>query len=159
LEAGAKKEAAYLTRFGRPLHPFQRIRRELVDYQQQSHLSHLENLKRYLCVAADLVPSKANDVLKPTIKHPDLQPNNIFVSKSLEITGLIDWQHCSVLPLFCKPASREVSKTMVTTSPNLWKSLDSHRTLTSRTEKSNCSKSCFFENASYTTHTSKRPCE
>ena len=36
----------------------------------------------------------------PTIRHPDLQPNNIFVSKNFEIMSLIDWQHSSVLPLF-----------------------------------------------------------
>ena len=34
------------------------------------------------------------------MRHPDLQPNNIFVSDKLEITGLIDWQHSVVLPLF-----------------------------------------------------------
>lgn len=100
MEAGANKEIAYLMRHGRPLHPFQRIRRELVNYQEQSHLNHLESLKKYLLIASDLVPQKTNDAIQPSIRHPDLQPNNIFVSKSLEVTGLIDWQHCSILPLF-----------------------------------------------------------
>ena len=100
MEAGARKEAAYLKRCGRPLHPFQRIRRELVDYQEQYPSAHLENLKKYLRVASDLVPPEANNATQPSIRHPDLQPNNIFVSKSLEITGLIDWQHCTILPLF-----------------------------------------------------------
>lgn len=100
MEAGAKKEAAYLKRFGRPLHPFQRIRRELVGYHEQSPSSHLENLERYLRVAPDLVPPNANNATQFSIRHPDLQPNNIFVSKSLEITGLIDWQHRTILPLF-----------------------------------------------------------
>lgn len=100
MEAGARKEIAYLTRYGRPLHPFQRIRRELVNYQEQSHLDHLENLKKYLLIASDLVPPETNGTTQPSIRHPDLQPNNVFVSKDLEITGLIDWQHCSVLPLF-----------------------------------------------------------
>ena len=100
MEAGARKESAYLKHFGRPLHPFQRTRRELVDYKEQSPSSHLENLERYLRVASDLVPPKANEEIQPSIRHPDLQPNNIFVSNSLEITGLIDWQHCTILPLF-----------------------------------------------------------
>lgn len=100
MEAGARKEIAYLTRYGRPLHPFQRIRRELVNYQEQSHLDHLENLKKYLLIASDLVPPITNGAIRPSIRHTDLQPNNIFVSKNLEITGLIDWQHCSILPLF-----------------------------------------------------------
>jgi hypothetical protein len=34
------------------------------------------------------------------MRHPDLQPNNVFVSDGLEITGLIDWQNCTILPLF-----------------------------------------------------------
>jgi hypothetical protein len=33
-EAGAKKEIEYLTKFGQPLHPFQRLRREIYDYQK-----------------------------------------------------------------------------------------------------------------------------
>ena len=37
---------------------------------------------------------------RPTIRHPDLQPRNIFVSESFEVTGLIDWQHSGVMPLF-----------------------------------------------------------
>jgi hypothetical protein len=36
---------------------------------------------------------------RPVIRHPDFQPNNILVSESNEIIGLIDWQHCSILPL------------------------------------------------------------
>ena len=100
MEAGARKEAAYLKHFGRPLHPFQRLQRESVDYQEQSHSGHLRNIEKYLRVASDLVPPNANNATQPSIRHPDLQPNNIFVSKSLEITGLIDWQHCTILPLF-----------------------------------------------------------
>jgi hypothetical protein len=99
LETGARKEAAYLKRFGRPIHPFRRIRRELVDYQEQSHSSHPENIEKYLRVASDLVPPNAKNATQPSIRHPDLQPSNIFVSKSLEITGLIDWQHRTILPL------------------------------------------------------------
>ncbi|KAL1863443.1 hypothetical protein Plec18167_000538 [Paecilomyces lecythidis] len=36
---------------------------------------------------------------RPVLRHPDFQPNNILVSESKEIIGLIDWQHCSILPL------------------------------------------------------------
>lgn len=34
------------------------------------------------------------------IRHPDLQPNNIFISDSLEIKAIIDWQHSTILPFF-----------------------------------------------------------
>lgn len=37
---------------------------------------------------------------QPVIRHPDLQPNNIFVSPSLDIMNVIDWQHSVILPLF-----------------------------------------------------------
>ncbi|KAH4004327.1 hypothetical protein HBI25_044230 [Parastagonospora nodorum] len=100
LEAGAKKEIACLTKFGRPLHPFQRLRREIYGYQKQSPSEHLDNLDKYLRTVPYLI-SYSNGVLtRPTLRHPDLQPNNIFISKDLGITGLIDWQHCAILPLF-----------------------------------------------------------
>ncbi|KAJ5570042.1 uncharacterized protein N7459_009472 [Penicillium hispanicum] len=52
----------------------------------------------YLKIAPELLPSK--ELLRPLLRHPDLQPNNIFVSDDLDIVGLIDWQHASALPLF-----------------------------------------------------------
>ncbi|PYI04636.1 phosphotransferase family protein [Aspergillus sclerotiicarbonarius CBS 121057] len=36
----------------------------------------------------------------PWITDYPIPPNNIFVSDDLDIVGLIDWQHASVLPLF-----------------------------------------------------------
>ena len=58
----------------------------------------MNNLKRYLEVVPGLEPSDTT-LARPTLRHPDLQPNNVFVSDKLEITGVIDWQFCSVLPL------------------------------------------------------------
>lgn len=100
LTAGATKEIAYLKTFGRPLQPFQRLRREMYDYQPQSHLEHIVNLEKYLKIAPHLIPRDCSALHRPVIRHPDLQPNNIFVSDKLEINGLIDWQHSTVLPLF-----------------------------------------------------------
>ncbi|KAF2437996.1 hypothetical protein P171DRAFT_467594 [Karstenula rhodostoma CBS 690.94] len=102
LTAGAKKENAYLTKFGQPLHPFQRLRREIYNYQKQSPLDHLDSLAKYLRVAPYLIPHNNETLNRPTLRHPDLQPNNVFVSDELEITGLIDWQHCAILPLFAQ---------------------------------------------------------
>lgn len=59
----------------------------------------MTTLEKYLKIAPYLVPSDKS-LHKPTLRHPDLQPNNIFVSKDLDIVGLIDWQYCSALPLF-----------------------------------------------------------
>jgi hypothetical protein len=89
-----------LTQHGKPLHPYHRIRREWVDYQQQSPSRHMEFLKMYVQIAPDLVPKHDDNMTRPSIRHPDIQPNNVFVSQNLEITGLIDWQHCAILPLF-----------------------------------------------------------
>ncbi|EER29794.1 hypothetical protein CPC735_011120 [Coccidioides posadasii C735 delta SOWgp] len=100
LTAGATKEIAYLKRFGRPLQPFQRLRREMYNYQAQSHLEHIVNLEKYLQIAPHLIPRDCPALHRPVLRHPDLQPNNIFVSSDLEIKGLIDWQHSTVLPLF-----------------------------------------------------------
>ncbi|OOQ90203.1 phosphotransferase [Penicillium brasilianum] len=100
LAAGALKEIAYLEKFGRPLQTFQRLRREIYNYQPQSHLAHTTALEKYLQVAPHLVPHNCPALHRPIIRHPDLQPNNIFVSDNLEITGLIDWQHSTIRPLF-----------------------------------------------------------
>ena len=100
LTAGAKKEMAYLKAFGRPLHPFRRIRRETFECQKQLPLPYLDVLDQYLRIAPFLIPRNNETLVRPTIRHPDLQPNNIFVDKDFNIISLIDWQHCSILPLF-----------------------------------------------------------
>jgi len=72
-------------------------------YQKQLPSDHIENLNRYLCIASQLIP-KDPTLGHFCIRHPDLQPNNIIVSRSpestLHVVGLIDWQHTSILPLF-----------------------------------------------------------
>ncbi|KAI2484031.1 Aminoglycoside phosphotransferase [Pyrenophora tritici-repentis] len=83
LAAGAEKEIAYLMKFGKPIHPLQ-----------------LLNLHKYLQIVPRLTPGGNGDLARPTLRHPDLNPNNVFVSDSLDVTWLIDWQHCTILPLF-----------------------------------------------------------
>lgn len=106
LVAVARKELAYLEQFGRPLLPFQRERREAYGYQEQSPSDHIKNLERYLLIASSLVSKAKNSALHPfCIRHPDLQPSNVVVSKTsdsnqLTIVGLLDWQHASILPPF-----------------------------------------------------------
>ncbi|KAJ7628338.1 kinase-like domain-containing protein [Roridomyces roridus] len=104
LAAAALKEIAYLERFGRPLLPFQRGRREAYNYEKQSPLDHIENLQRYLLIAPSLIPDNPS-LREFCIRHPDLQPSNVMVSTSpdsgqLEIVSLIDWQQASILPRF-----------------------------------------------------------
>ena len=104
LVAAARKELAYLEQFGRPLLPFQRVRREAYGYKEQSPSDHIKNLERYLLIASSLIP-KDSALYHFRIRHPDLQPGNVIVSTSsdsnrLEIVGLLDWQHAAVLPPF-----------------------------------------------------------
>lgn len=102
LSAGAKKEIAYLNKHGRPLLPFQRLYRELYNYQKVSPSEHIQNLEKYLQAIPHIIPHSDSTLTRPTLRHPDLQPNNIFISEdeNLRITGLIDWQHSALLPLF-----------------------------------------------------------
>ncbi|KAF2827214.1 hypothetical protein CC86DRAFT_348483 [Ophiobolus disseminans] len=109
LAAGARKETAYLEKLGRPLHPFQRLRREIYDYQRVSPSEHIQCLHKYLQVVPHvgcarltphIIPNGNASLTRPILRHPDLQPNNIFVADDLSITGVIDWQHSAVLPLF-----------------------------------------------------------
>ncbi|KFY50732.1 hypothetical protein V496_09207 [Pseudogymnoascus sp. VKM F-4515 (FW-2607)] len=59
----------------------------------------IKHLVDYLKVAPHLVPS-GEELNAPTIRHPDLSPSNIFISEDGNITGIIDWQHTAVLPIF-----------------------------------------------------------
>ncbi len=59
----------------------------------------LNSLSDYLSIISCLVPDEEK-LNRHVIRHPDLSPQNIFISESGDITGIIDWQHCVVLPLF-----------------------------------------------------------
>ncbi|KAJ7261749.1 hypothetical protein B0H12DRAFT_1231401 [Mycena haematopus] len=99
----AHKELAYLKRFGQPLLPFQRMRREGYRYQEQSPSDHIKNLDRYLLIAPPLIPRDPG-LGQFRIRHLDLQESNIFVSRSPDsnwkVGCLFDWQHASILPSF-----------------------------------------------------------
>ncbi|TVY67451.1 Altered inheritance of mitochondria protein [Lachnellula suecica] len=64
----------------------------------------LSLLDRYLQLTPAMVPSQLTenvDIHSPTLWHPDLHPNNIFVDpKSKNLSHVIDWQSASSLPLF-----------------------------------------------------------
>lgn len=79
------------------------MRRESYQYQEQSPSDHVDNLKRYLCIASSLVP-KDPSLSHFRIRHPDIYEANIVVSRppdsGLQIVGLLDWQHAPILPAF-----------------------------------------------------------
>jgi hypothetical protein len=96
---GALKELAWMKQFGRPRFPRDLGYRELHGYEKTSPAEYITLLEKYLEIAPYLVPSDEAELLRPTFRHPDFQPRNILVDGDFSITGLIDWQHCSVLPL------------------------------------------------------------
>ncbi|KAF1997562.1 hypothetical protein P154DRAFT_547352 [Amniculicola lignicola CBS 123094] len=99
LQTPAERELAWIRAYGRPRFPFERAYRETFDYKKQDPKEHVNSLVDYIRLAPHLVPTSSKLNL-PVLRHPDLQPNNIFISEDLSITGLIDWQHSLVLPTF-----------------------------------------------------------
>jgi hypothetical protein len=83
--------------------PFRRARRDIYEYREQPPSDHIEILDHYLRIASSLVP-RDPALSHFRIRHPDFQPSNIIVSISpdsiLNVVGIIDWQHTSILPLF-----------------------------------------------------------
>ena len=65
------------------------------------HATHSKLLSMYIDAVPHFMPSDSN-ICAPTLWHPDLTLNNLFVSASgpANLQGLIDWQHAAVLPYF-----------------------------------------------------------
>ncbi|KAF2278274.1 kinase-like protein [Westerdykella ornata] len=99
LRSPAGKELAWIRAFGRRRFPFQRAYRETLDYKKQDPEDHKKSLKEYIALAEYLIP-KETQLNQPVLRHHDLQPNNISISEDFDITGIIDWQHSTVLPTF-----------------------------------------------------------
>lgn len=67
----------------------------MVDPQGQN-----ANLRNYLEIAPYIVPAR-EDWNRPTIRHPDLSPSNVFIDEAGDnITSIIDWERTAVLPMF-----------------------------------------------------------
>jgi hypothetical protein len=99
MKSVGERELAWLGKFATPRYPREPLYRAFYDDRVVSPGVQMQILRDYLNLVPLLVPEQAG-LSKPTIRHPDLSPSNILVSSSGEITGLIDWQHTSVLPLF-----------------------------------------------------------
>lgn len=117
LQSPAEKELAWIHAHGQPRFPFERAYRETLGYKKQDPEKHAKSLAQYMRIAHHLVPTDSA-LNQPVLRHPDLQPNNIFVSEDFSITGLIDWQHSVVLPTFLAAGMPPCSRTMM--MKNLW---------------------------------------
>lgn len=94
-----ERELAWLESFAKPRFPREPLYKAFYGQQKVDPEVQKQSLRDFLTVVPFVVPEQAK-LSEPTVRHPDLSPNNIFVSNSGDITGLIDWQHTSVLPLF-----------------------------------------------------------
>ncbi|CAK3994612.1 26S protease regulatory subunit 4 [Lecanosticta acicola] len=99
LAAAANKEISWVQSYSRPRFPFDREYREMFDYKKVDPCEHARNLQAFLDIAPHIVP-RQEWLHRHVIRHPDLNPNNIFVDDNFNISGIIDWQHSVVLPLF-----------------------------------------------------------
>ena len=90
----------YLEAYGYDRYVQNRLSREEFDSQKQSPLPYIKLLDDFLLIGSHISPKRDSYLSQPVIRHPDLNPNNIFVTDSFDVVGLIDWQHCSVMPLF-----------------------------------------------------------
>ncbi|KAI9708771.1 MAG: hypothetical protein M1820_003726 [Bogoriella megaspora] len=85
LRAGAEKELSWVDAYGQPRFPA-RGYRELTKDKKSEPLEHVESLRIYLQAISHIMPTAAEHqyLLRPTIRHPDLNPRNIFIDKDLQ---------------------------------------------------------------------------
>jgi hypothetical protein len=99
LKAVGEREMLWLRRFGKKRYPQEPFYSEFYGRQKVDPQVQIHHLLDYLKVVPYLVP-EAEQLNIPTIRHPDLSPSNIFISDSGDISGIIDWQHTTILPIF-----------------------------------------------------------
>lgn len=99
LTAVGEREILWLQRFGEKRYPHEPLYREIYENQKVDPQVQINYLRDYLKVVPHIVP-KDEQLNTPTLRHPDLSPNNILISDSGDITGIIDWQRTVILPRF-----------------------------------------------------------
>ncbi|KAI9676815.1 MAG: hypothetical protein M1817_006654 [Caeruleum heppii] len=98
-EAVAIRERQWCEEYGTPRLRSERYLRELDQLELRQPATHARLLSEYLALAPFLDYAPNHPLARPVLRHPDFSPNNIMVSDTHEITGIIDWQHAVVLPL------------------------------------------------------------
>ncbi|KAJ7641649.1 protein kinase subdomain-containing protein PKL/CAK/Fmp29 [Roridomyces roridus] len=103
LSQPAEKELAYLTQFGRPQVPWDPVAKILYNLEEQQPSDHIEDLHDYIRIAPLLIP-KDPALSRFTIRHPQIQAENLIVSRSTDgsshIVALVNWHHTAILPAF-----------------------------------------------------------
>ncbi|KAK2798734.1 hypothetical protein FQN49_008968 [Arthroderma sp. PD_2] len=97
LRSIAEKEIKWIEKYGKPLEL--QFPHNGVLTGKQDPGQYLDLLDKYLALAPYLLPKEGSELNKPTLRHPDLNPNNIFIHpETSAITCLIDWQHTTIEP-------------------------------------------------------------
>ncbi|KAL3465067.1 hypothetical protein BJX64DRAFT_76013 [Aspergillus heterothallicus] len=97
--AVGERELKWAKTYAKPRLPYERLYREIHNFSNVSPESHIENLSMYLTLAQCLGFKPGSSLDRPVLRHPDLQPNNLLVSETKQVLGIVDWQHCTTLPL------------------------------------------------------------
>ena len=98
-QAVGKRELAWSKAHAKTRLHYERAYREIHGFRKSSPDQHIRNLTDYLSLTPYLGFEPGRSLNRPVLRHPDFQPNNILVSESKEVTGLVDWQHSTILPL------------------------------------------------------------
>ncbi|KAF1962350.1 kinase-like protein [Byssothecium circinans] len=96
--AVGERELRWTKNFAKPRLHYERLYREVHKFKKMDPQSHVDALNKYLELAKCLGYPPESHLSRPVLRHPDLQPNNIILSETLEIVGLIDWQHATIVP-------------------------------------------------------------
>lgn len=102
--AVGERELQWTKTFAKPRLHYERSYRELHGFKKMHPQAHIHALEKYLQLANCLGYPQGSNLNRPVLRHPDLQPNNILLSDSLDVTGIVDWQHATIMPL-CLAAS------------------------------------------------------
>ncbi|EGE83930.2 hypothetical protein BDDG_06875 [Blastomyces dermatitidis ATCC 18188] len=81
---------------------------------------YVDLLDKYLSICPYLLPGDhAHSMNHPTMRHPDLNPTNIYVSDSCEVSCIIDWQHTTILPLLLAAGNPPLFETQTQNLPKI----------------------------------------
>ncbi|OBT62476.1 hypothetical protein VE03_07985 [Pseudogymnoascus sp. 23342-1-I1] len=98
LRAIGTKELEWIRRFGKPME--NELPHNTMLEGKIAPEAYTEFLDKYITISSYLLPESRENLLnRPTLRHPDLIPTNIFVSDECEVSCIIDWQHTTLLPL------------------------------------------------------------
>ncbi|KAL3475579.1 serine/threonine protein kinase [Aspergillus californicus] len=99
LLAIAKKEAKWTEKFGK--HVESDFPHNTVFPGLHSPQEYLALLEKYSLVAPYLLPrDPRHNLSRPTLRHPDLTPSNVFICpETFKVKSIIDWQHTVITPL------------------------------------------------------------